>query len=346
MKAENIPVDVIYSELITQNGKYLDWEKLKTEEYNIYRKKWKENPINDIVEPFPLNLDIEPTNHCNLKCPFCYRTIAIDSGNAQFDNLGLMPIETFKRILNQITVNGKCMVPAIKLTHRGEPLINRNIATMVRMAKTAGVEDVIMNTNGTLLTPELSEELLDAGLDKMLFSFDSPHKDTYESIRIGASYEIVLNNIRMFVDLRNKKKAYGTMVRVGMVITEETVPYVDDFKSLFENIADVISFNKVHKEVEIDDEGNFINDKGEMFNVQKRIFADSQLWQRMTINWNGDAEICCENYKQEYSLGNINDITVREIWNGSRFGAVRELHRNGEWWKMPQCIKCTIPFME
>ena len=192
----------------------------------------------------------------------------------------------------------------------------------------------------------MADEILAGGVDRVLFSFDSPYAGKYESIRVGASYEQVLSNIREFVKLRNEKKAFGTLVRVGMVITENaTEKETEDFYELFKDIADVVSYNSVHKEVEVDEEGYYLDEQGSICNVADRKFADSQLWQRMTINWNGETEICCENYKQEYALGNVNKSTIHEIWTSERFDKVRELHARGEWWKIPQCRKCTIPHM-
>lgn len=345
-KKIDIPINVIYRERITENGIYSEWEKRKTQEYFEYRKNWAEYPKRGIVGEFPLNLDIEPTNQCNLRCPFCYRTIAINSKNSTFNEQGTMSLDTYERILKQIVVNGKCMVPAIKLTHRGEPLLNSNLPEMIRMAKEIGAIDVIMNTNGTMLTEELSEKILSAGIDKVLFSFDSPYAEKYESTRVGASYDRVLDNIKRFVKIRNEKKAYGTLVRVGMVITEDVLMgETEDFFELFKNIADVVSYNSVHKEVEVNDAGDYLDTDGKKHNVEERKFADSQLWQRMTINWNGEAEICCENYKQEWTLGNVYKKTVHEIWTGEQFQKVRDAHRKGEWWRIPQCRKCTIPHM-
>lgn len=341
-----IPINVIYHERITENGIYKEWEKQKSEAYFAYRKNWSEYPKKDFWGDFPLNLDIEPTNRCNLRCPFCYRTIAINKNLDTFEEQGTMSLDTYGQIMEQIVVDGKCMVPAIKLTHRGEPLLNKNLPKMIQMAKRAGAVDVIVNTNGTMLTEELAEEILDAGLDKMLFSFDSPYAEKYENTRVGASFDTVLENIKKFVKLRNEKNAYATLVRVGMVITDETLPEeIDDFYELFKDIADIVSYNSVHKEVDVDSEGNYLGEDGKTHNVAERKFADSQLWQRMTINWNGEAEICCENYKQEWILGNIHEKTVQEIWNGEAFAKVRDAHRKGEWWRIPQCRKCTIPHM-
>lgn len=349
MKTNNIdiPINVIYHEKITENGIYKKWEEKKTEEYFTYRKNWNEWPKKDYVGKFPLNLDIEPTNCCNLKCPFCYRTLAIQKDlGAEIDWTGIMSMETYKKIIDQIVVNGKCMVPAIKLTHRGEPMLNKNLPEMIRLAKQVGAVDVMLNTNGTVLNEELGEQILEAGLDKIFFSFDSPYEEKYENTRVGANYVKVLNNIRHFVEMRNEKKMFGTLVRVGMVITDETIQgETEDFYDLFKDIVDVVSFNSVHEEVEVDLDGNYRDKNGKIKNVRDRKFADSQLWQRMTINWNGDTEICCENYKQEWSLGNIHEKSVSEIWTGEAFEKVREAHRSGEWWKIPQCRKCTIPHM-
>lgn len=343
-KQIDIPINVIYHEKINEKGIYAEWEKRKTEEYFEYRKNWTRYPQEGFVSDFPLNLDIEPTNCCNLSCPFCYRTIAINNKQEVFDEQGVMPLETFKRILEQICVDGKSMVPALKLTHRGEPLLNKNLCEMIRLAKAAGVVDVIVNTNGTVLTSGLSSDLLDAGLDKLLFSFDSPYPEKYENTRVGASYQEVLTNIRNFVRIRNEKKAFHTLVRVGMVITASTTQQeTEDFYNLFKDIADVVSFNLVHEEIPVESDGTYVGKNGIKKNVKDRHFADSQLWQRMTINWNGEAEICCENYKQEWELGNIFESTVHDIWTGKSFAAVRDAHAKGEWWKIPQCRKCTIP---
>ena len=205
----------------------------------------------------------------------------------------------------------------------------------------------MINTNGSMLSESLVNDLLDAHLDKLLFSFDSPYKDRYEAIRKGASYDSVLENIKMFVKMRNDKRDTGTLIRVGMVCTEDTQQKeMDDFYNLFCKIgADVISYNSVHAEVDVDSEGYFTY-RGKRRNVKEISFADSQLWQRMTINWNGDAEICCENYKQEWPLGNINEKSVHEIWTGEAFQKVRNSHKNGEWWKIGQCRKCTLPYMK
>jgi MoaA/NifB/PqqE/SkfB family radical SAM enzyme len=53
--------------------KFEDCNKTFRKEYKEYRKKWKEYPEKRIVGEFPLHVDVESTNACNLRCVMCTR---------------------------------------------------------------------------------------------------------------------------------------------------------------------------------------------------------------------------------------------------------------------------------
>ena len=93
-------------------------------------------------------------------------------------------------------------VPSIKFNWRGEPLLHSRIPDFIRLAKESGILEVIINTNATNLTMKMSEKLIDAGLDLMIYSFDGGTKETYESMRPGRfkknSFESVYQNIKNF----------------------------------------------------------------------------------------------------------------------------------------------------
>ena len=57
-----------------------NWETYRDDEYFEYRKNWSKYPQDRYVSDFPLHLDIETTDLCNLKCPMCSRTI-MDQGD-------------------------------------------------------------------------------------------------------------------------------------------------------------------------------------------------------------------------------------------------------------------------
>lgn len=323
-KEIKVPVNPTYHEVINENAK--KWENNKSSKYKEYRKKWLENPKKFIVEDAPLHLDIEPTNACNLKCPMCPRTALINDKekNEKF-KIGLMDITTYKKIIDEAVEIG---VYSIKLNWLGEPLVHPQIVEMVKYAKEKGIIDVMFNTNAALLSKDIAKKLIEAGLDKIFFSFDSPSKEKYESIRIGANYEETLNNINNIVKIRNEMKKTSPLTRVSMVLMEDNKKEYDEFVELFKNIVDVVAYVEYRSPVP--------NDKLE-YNEE---FACCQLWQRMFIAWNGDVIPCCTDSEKELLIGNINTNSIKEIWNGKRYKELRESHKNGRYDDYNRCKMC------
>jgi MoaA/NifB/PqqE/SkfB family radical SAM enzyme len=64
----------------------------------------------------------------------------------------------------------------------GEPLLNRELPQIIRYLKGREVE-VIINSNGTLLSPSLQENLIHNGLDEYRCSIDGATDETYARIR-------------------------------------------------------------------------------------------------------------------------------------------------------------------
>jgi len=100
----------------------------------------------------------------------------------------------------------------------GEPLFHPEIAKMIRMASQTGAE-VELLTNGTLLTEDMINAIIDAGLDRLWISIDDLETDS--SINAAASDDVehsghahpgqVLSNIRTFNRLRQKKLSSTTL---------------------------------------------------------------------------------------------------------------------------------------
>jgi len=326
MKDMNIPVNPTYHEVNNEIAK--QWEKNRSKKYKEYRKKWVENPTNFILEDAPLHLDIEPTNACNLKCPMCPRTVMLQENKSKF-NISSMDLETFKKIIDEAVEIG---VYSIKLNWLGEPLVHPNIVDMVKYAKAKGIVDVMFNTNGVALDENMSIKLIEAGLDKIFFSFDSPFKEKYEEIRVGANFEKTLNNIKRFVEIRNEKGKDTPLTRVSMVLMETNHDEYAKFVDLFKDIVDVVAYVEYREPVSKETKKDY--------NEQ---FACSQLWQRMFIAADGDVIVCCVDSQKEYIVGNIYNDTIKNIWKNKKYGNIRQFHKNGEYYKIGMCAKCDLP---
>jgi len=131
---------------------------------------------------------IEPTNRCNLQCVTCIR-------NSWDESLGEMKPETFDQIVEGLRPFSPA--PDVFFGGLGEPLSHPGIVDMVRRMKALG-SSVELITNGTLLTESMSEQLIDAGLDRLWISLDGATPESYRDVRLGAALPGVLENLARF----------------------------------------------------------------------------------------------------------------------------------------------------
>lgn len=321
---KNINPNATYNEIVFKK----DWEKYKSKKFWKYRKAWEEAPKKFKVLKFPLCLDIETTTVCNLKCPMCPRTTAIKKGLPFL--IKHMEFSLFKKIINE---GSKYGLSSIKMMYLGEPLAHPDVTKQIRYAKKMGITDVILNTNGTLLTPDLAEKILAAGLDRIFFSFDSIHQKTYESIRVGAKFDKVVKNIKYLCELKNKKYPH-VQVRVSMVVMPNNESELDDYRDFWKDTVDNVGYGILNESIS---EKYFPKNKG---------FACAQLWQRMFVRVNGDITVCCTDYTRQYVVGNAKKENLADIWRNKQYKLIRNKHKSGNYYDMEMCKKCEIPYTE
>ena len=131
---------------------------------------------------------IEPTNACNLECRTCIR-------NIWDEPIGQMDSKTFDRIIEGLKVFSP--KPTVFFGGFGEPLSHPGIVDMVARVKTLGIT-VELITNGTLLTQEMSNRLIESGLDMLWVSLDGSTPESYADVRLGACLPEVLDNLANF----------------------------------------------------------------------------------------------------------------------------------------------------
>jgi radical SAM protein with 4Fe4S-binding SPASM domain len=315
------------------NEKIHRWEATLPPAYWAYRQKWEDNPKYHIVEPFPIHLDIEATNACNLKCIMCPRTDLVNAGT--FWKIQRFDFEAYRRLVDEGVQHGLC---SIKYQYLGEPLMNPQLVEMIEYAKQTGVLDVMFNTNATLLTEDMARRLIASGVDKVFFSFDSPYREQYNHIRVGADYDKVIHNIRRFMEIREEMGVLKPFTRVSMVVMKDNQQEQEAFQELFAPIVDAVAY------VDYLDHSNQSNPDRMTIPKASRNgkFCCPQLWQRMFIHPDGVVTVCCVDAARELKVGNIFEQSAQEIWLGAKYQRLRDLHASGRFSEIPTCTKCPL----
>ncbi len=297
-------------------------------EYKAYRESWNHGPQSLEAHKYPVQVDVEISNGCNLSCPMCFR------GKAEFKkkykNIDLLMKESlFKKIIDEI--GGK--VPALRLSLRGESTLHPKLAEFVKYAKDAGIGEVSFLTNGSKLTEKYFEELVGAGVDWITISVDGIN-ETYESIRRPLRFQETLDRIK---GLNRVKKRLG--IHKPVIKIQSIWPAIkgdpENFYNTFEPYVDLISFNPL-----IDYLANDLEDQI----VYIENFTCPQHYQRLVIGFNGKAIMCTNDDENTVNIGDANEMSIHEIWHGEKLEKIRAVHLVNNGFKtIPVCKECFLP---
>jgi len=176
--------------------------------------------INQIDQPLN-RIIVEATNHCNLDCSMCIRT-------TWSSETGHMSSEVFERLLDDIQDFSK--PPEIFFGGYGEPLSHPDIIEMIRGVKVLGVH-VGLVSNGTQLSPTLSQDLIQSGLDKLWISMDDIHQDSILEGQGTDARQNVQNNLEGFLDLKYDQQM-GPEVGLVFVLTKSNSSQIQEVLDL------------------------------------------------------------------------------------------------------------------
>lgn len=284
----------------------------------------------------PLLLWIEPTNKCNLKCIMCPNQSIPD------EMLGFMDWDLFVKIINEI----KDYVPTIYLLLAGESLLHKDVYKMIRYAADNKIR-VLLNTNGTtLINRDNRQRLLESGVAHITFAFDGYNKRTYENIRVGAKYEIVLNGILEFLkEKKEKNKKYPYIAIANLEVGNEQ--YIDKKKEKKEFIRSFDGLKVDEFIVKTPNTWGGTFAECDEFNHHEfnnaNFYPCSHLWSTMSICWDGTVVPCCFDFFKTYVLGDVNKSTLKEIWNGKPMLELRSSMLDGTYKSMNKlCNNCVI----
>lgn len=268
--------------------------------YLAYRERWTGNPKRDVVDRFPIHLDLETTSACNLRCPMCFQ-----ARPETRPHYGFMARSTFERLIDEGTQKGLC---SIKLQYRGEPLLSEDLEDLIAYAKQKGVIEVMFNTNATLLDPERARRLIESGVDKIICSVDGHTPEVYNPIRVfpnrPGEFETVLDNIRGLRRLREELGSETPLIRVQMVDMPENHAYVREYTAFWmQHGADAVAI-----EDKLDYFGEFValsKSRAEA-DARKKVYPQfrcEQPWQRLFVLHSGKVTLCCGDHYHHFPLG-------------------------------------------
>ena len=215
---------------------------IDSHEWETFRNNYKKAGEFEDLES-PVQLDVELNGGCNMKCPFCLHGYGGKRPNT------LMPIERYKELIDEAVAFG---IRGLKLNYINEPMLRKDLEECISYAKSVGILNVYMATNGTLLNGKRRDSMLNSGITKIFISVDAITSETYNKQRLSGKFDLVVKNILDFVEERNRRGLRYPLIRVSFLRNTLNIHEEEDFQKFWEDKVDMVAFQKMNDLPDID----------------------------------------------------------------------------------------------
>jgi len=284
------------------------------------------------VYGYPPRISIETGNICNLRCPLC------PTGQRDPDvKRGFITLDNFKRVIDEFS----SYLILLRLYNWGEPLLNKDLLSMIHYAVQKGISTTISTNLAIMLNPEDARELLEAGLTKIFVSCDGASPETYEKYHVGGNFVLVTNNIKLLV--REKQKLSHCYTRIIWLfhVFRHNEHEIDMVRMMAEKMGVELRINKMRTDmgkeifemasISIERDGQWIPEDPkycafdmECQKVKKQKSFCDLPWKETVINWEGSVLPCCAVFEEKYSYGGAFKKRFKDIWNDKKYIAARK----------------------
>lgn len=150
-------------------------------------------------------IQLEPSFPCNLACPGCLQGFHKDPMSTE-SRPYVYPYDWFEKMMRSIVENDVTL-DRIAYVGRGEPTLNRELPTMVKLAR-AAIPNIVMSMDSNSNQPFKVEYLL---LNWINCSIDGSDQESYGTYRRGGVFNKAVEFMRAGVE---KKHRYGSRCQI------------------------------------------------------------------------------------------------------------------------------------
>ena len=267
----------------------------------------------DLSRDYHLKIvSLETVTTCNQKCYFCPVSVAPREDEE-------MPTELFERIVGELT-GFRPTLDAVFLQSYNEPTIDRRFVDHCLTLFRAGLPVAVLS-NGSGLTPAKIDRLAAGGtLRYLCINLSTLDAERYRRDRGEDHVAVVTRNLE---HLRKVPVAQQTRV---IVLGGGDDEHRRDFEEIRDRYAD--SF-EVEQHLTVD-RGGWHLEVGKPAEPRPGRLAGCELIgsrpiQHLHITASANCILCCQDYDENYVVGNLKNESVREVLGGEQMARMRRM---------------------
>jgi MoaA/NifB/PqqE/SkfB family radical SAM enzyme len=285
----------------------------------------------------PFTLFYIPATVCNFRCGYCYNSL---KKRVFPDNEKLMPFSVFKKSIDD-ALAFKEKIKNISLVGFGEPLLNPFLSDMVAYAKEKNIsERVEIITNGSLLSHDLSDRLIDSGVDRLQVSLQGLDSETYKNVcGVNLDFSRIVENIQYFFQ---RKEGIVLRTKILDIVCQDETD-IEKFHNIFDPISDYAEIEHYAPYYPSKDMNDYEKNNSKTItggNLEEVMVCPYPFYS-LCVWPSGNISPCCY-YKAPLIMGNLWKLPLINIWkNATRLTFLREQLKDRK--QLPVCNHCLQP---
>jgi radical SAM protein with 4Fe4S-binding SPASM domain len=288
------------------------------------------------IKGMPVSVSAELTNNCNLSCPHC----PSGSGNMKRKR-GFMDPELFRRVMTEL----KPYLYNVNLYFQGEPMLHPLFFSFIQSCNRV---NSTVSTNGHFLSEENSDKLVRSGLNKLIVSIDGMDQESYSAYRVNGSLKRVIEGLK---NVSNAKKKSNSSLKLEIQFlvsrfNEKQIPQMQQLAKMVRSSLSLKSMQiydneKIESWLPSDKKfRRYIRREGSYVINNSMPDRCTRLWFNPVITWDGKVVPCCFDKDAEYVMGDLNQDSFRDIWEGPKYRIFRKSILTGRH-MIEMCRNCT-----
>ena len=255
-------------------------------------------------------VSFEASTVCNQGCYFC--PVSVDRREDHS-----MSLDLYERIVAQLAEH-RHTIDGVSMIHYNEPTADKRFIDQVRLLKRYGLPPAVL-TNATGLTPDRVDTILAmGGLRYLSVNLSTLDRERYKSDRGGDHLPLVLRNLDYLKD-----KPLAPEMDMA-VLGKGDAAHRRDFEEISERFAN--SRFRMHFYEVMDRAGAVpvgLHPEKRHKNLRGCEQTGSRVVQWVHITPRADCVLCCQDYYDQYIVGNLEQESLDEILSGPRMSLMR-----------------------
>ena len=280
----------------------------------------------------PTGALIEITNGCNLNCVMCNTKMSKRP-------IGFIKPQVFENVLQQLISIG---IKNVGLHTVGETFVNNKLESLLEIANHHNF-NVWISTNAQF--PSRIEQIYKKfpSVAYYRFSIDGATKKSYETIRGGGKYENIVDSLEVIQKINNKKRGYRISLSIDSILSSTNIYEIPIFFEKYGKYCfpENINFAIVNG---ISPDPSYFRESFPFPNLIRQYIPCHMPFQSVYITYGGKVTLCCRDYDEDVIVGDIQENSLIDIWNGLQADKVRKMHLGQEKMDIRSCKLCYGPY--